>query len=104
MEPEPAACRQSVRSDSQDLTAAATTGCQYTTAILGVHTRTEAVHLAALTLLGLVSTEHGQHSSRFHQTVIPLGAKNSLHSIHKRERLVKQGIQIKEHMIGISFF
>ena len=45
-------------SDSQNLAATTTTGSQDTTAILGGHTGAEAVHLAALTLLGLVSTEH----------------------------------------------
>ena len=44
---------------SQLLAATTTTGGQDTTAILGGHAGTEAVHLAALTLLGLVGTEHG---------------------------------------------
>ena len=48
----------------QLLAAAATAGSQNTTAVLGRHPGTEAMHLAALALLGLISTEHGQHSSQ----------------------------------------
>jgi hypothetical protein len=43
--------------------AAATAGSQNTTTVLGRHPGTEAMHLAALAFLGLVCTEHGQHSS-----------------------------------------
>jgi hypothetical protein len=43
---------------SQLLAATTTTGSQHAAAVLGGHTGTEAVHLAALTLLGLVGTEH----------------------------------------------
>ena len=48
----------------QLLAAATTAGSQNTTAVLGRHPGTEAMHLAALALLGLISTEHGQHSSQ----------------------------------------
>jgi len=48
----------SERSGAENLAATTTTGGQNTAAILGGHTGTEAMHLAALTLLGLVSTEH----------------------------------------------
>ena len=44
--------------------AAATAGSQNPAAVLGRHAGTESMHLAALTLLGLISTEHGQHSSQ----------------------------------------
>ena len=54
----------SQRLHRQFLPAAATAGSQNTTAVLGRHPGTEAMHLAALALLGLISTEHGQHSSQ----------------------------------------
>ena len=43
----------------QFLAAAAAAGSQNPAAVLGRHPGTEAVYLAALTLLGLVCTEHG---------------------------------------------
>ena len=56
------------QSDSQLLAAATTTGGQHTAAIPRGHTRPETVHLAALTLLGLIRTEHAQHSSMISST------------------------------------
>ena len=43
---------------AEHLAATAATGGQHTTAVLGGHTGTETMHLAALTLFGLISTEH----------------------------------------------
>mgnify|MGYP003485297283 CR=1 FL=1 len=51
-------CVSENRLHGQLLAATTTTGSQHAAAVLGGHTGTEAVHLAALTLLGLVSTEH----------------------------------------------
>jgi len=42
--------------------AAAAAGCQNTAAVLRGHPGAESVHLAALALLGLIRTEHCQHS------------------------------------------
>ena len=53
------------KSGAEHLTATTATGGQHTAAILGGHAGTEAMHLAALTLLGLVSTEHREHSLLF---------------------------------------
>ena len=53
-----ALCRGMAELDGQLLAATTTAGGQNATAVLGGHTGTEAVHLAALTLLGLVGTEH----------------------------------------------
>ncbi len=50
------------RSDGQHLATATATSSQHTTAILRGHTGPETVHFAALTLFGLISTEHVQHS------------------------------------------
>ena len=44
--------------------AAAAAGSQNPAAVLGRHPGAEAMHLAALAFLGLVCTEHGQHSSQ----------------------------------------
>ena len=44
--------------NGQFLAAAATAGSQNPTAILGGHAGTEAMHLVALALLGLIGTEH----------------------------------------------
>ena len=54
-----------VRLHRQLFATAATAGSQNPTTVIGRHAGTEAMHLAALTLLGLVCTEHSQHSSRF---------------------------------------
>lgn len=54
--------RKFSQSDGQGLAAATTTGGEHAATVLGGHTRAEAVHFAALTLLGLVGTEHVQHS------------------------------------------
>ena len=47
----------------QLLAATATTSSQHATTVLRCHAGAEAVNLTPLTLLGLVRTEHGQHSS-----------------------------------------
>ena len=47
-----------LRSGAENLAAATTAGGQHTAAVLGGHAGTETMHLAALTLLGLVGTEH----------------------------------------------
>ena len=52
-----------VRLHRQLFATAATAGSQNPTTVLGRHAGTEAMHLAALTLFGLVCTEHDQHSS-----------------------------------------
>ena len=54
--------RKFSQSDGQGLAAATTTGGEHAATVLGGHTRAEAVHFAALTLLGLVGTEYVQHS------------------------------------------
>ena len=46
----------------ENLAAAQTTGLQDVAAGLGLHAGTEAVNLGALTLLGLISTEHGKYT------------------------------------------
>ena len=51
-----------VRLHRQLFATAATAGSQNPTTVLGRHAGTEAMHLAALTFLGLVCTEHNQHS------------------------------------------
>ena len=79
------------QSDSQFLAATTTTGGQHAATVLGGHTGTEAMHLAALTLLGLVGTEHLQHSFAFEPGRNPsLLTKYSLCSISDFTPVVKR--------------
>ena len=87
-------------SDRQLFPAATAAGSQHTAAVLGGHAGTEAVHLAPLTLLGLVCTEHDQHSlsstaaqlkSLFRETGAPLTRRSN--SIQNLQTLVKHEFQ-----------
>ena len=46
------------KSHRQDLAATKTAAGQHVAAVLGLHAGAETMHLAALTLFGLISTEH----------------------------------------------
>ena len=74
----------------QLFTAAGAAGSQNTAAVLGRHTGTEAVHLAALTLFGLIRTEHLQQllTSIIHRGS-PDSLRNSLNSIRGLRKIVK---------------
>jgi hypothetical protein len=84
--------RQPAGLHRQFLPAAATAGSQNPAAVLGRHPGAETVHLAALTLLGLIRTEHVQHLSSisFFRACCPEDLQNSLNSISKRFALVKK--------------
>ena len=76
--------------------AAAAAGSQNPAAVLGRHPGTEAVYLAALALLGLVRTEHSQHSSQSIGLTDPGGPLfvESLYSIQNLQSLVKHSFEI----------